>query len=336
MVAYLPTARMAPSTILARWKVGNSQSSVPIIARTITTQLGGHATGRRVVQVRPLRLPGSQAGTGKKSGATRTDRDLSLGEKKKDDGRNLFVVRIVTHGNAEQVKVFVEDPVAPKREQEVPGTTGLELADGSTMESEPTSPPPTPPHTRWTYCALAGGAPGGPQSTPFDAFLQRVLLGGGPSANSLNVGAWIARSTAITIDGFVFACGGAGGTLGDWEVKVGAVAVKGGAAGGASRGVLVEVGLCSWLGEVKLTLIDRRRHTSPFPISQRDRPTSRTLSRHSFRRKPSQLAKSNGLLFPTRTFTRRGWSTDRTCRRAKRRASGSGRRSTRRSRTFRC
>lgn len=232
---------MAPSTILARWKVGNSQSSVPIIARTITTQLGGHATGRRVVQVRPFRLPGSQSGTGKTTGATRTDRDLN--EKKKDDGRNLFVVRIVTHGNAEQVKVFVEDPVAPKREQEAPGM-GLGMAEGSMMDFEPASLPPTPPHTRWTYCALAGGAPGGPQSTPFDAFLQRVLLGGGPSANSPNVGAWIARSTAITVDGFVFACGGVGGTLGDWEIKVGAVAVKGGAAAGTSRGVLVEVRLC--------------------------------------------------------------------------------------------
>lgn len=222
-----------PTTIIARWSVANSQSAVPIIARTISNNLGGHGTGRRSIQIRPFRLPGSTSGTtGKGSGGAMRMDNRDLAGKRQDEGRHMYVVRLLSHSNAEQVLVFVEDPSAPLKT----ASPGLEL-------SLPAGAPPAkaPPHTRWTFCAL-GGALGIPvASTPFDAFLQRVLIGNSSTNNTPSVGAWIPRSTAISIDGFVFATGGVGGTFGDWEVRVGSVAVKGGAAGANSRGVLVEV-----------------------------------------------------------------------------------------------
>lgn len=151
------------------------------------------------------------------------NRDLA--GKRQDDGRNMYVVRLLSHSNAEQVLVFVEDPSAPLK-------TAFEVT------APPSKPPP---HTRWTFCALGGAQATPVPSTPFDAFLQRVLIGSSSTTNTPSVGAWVPRSTAISIDGFVFATGGVGGTFGDWEVRVGSVAVKGGAAGANSRGVLVEV-----------------------------------------------------------------------------------------------
>lgn len=144
--------------------------------------------------------------------------------------------------------VFVEDPVAPLRKLDDGDATPTLRLD-SMMDVVESAPPPSdepkPSHTRWTYCQL-GGSPrptaGPSHATPFDAFLQRVLLGPGTSSagSSSNVGSWIPRSTAISVEGFVFASGGTAGSMGDWEINVGSISVKGGAAGGNSRGVLVE------------------------------------------------------------------------------------------------
>lgn len=199
---------MAPATLLARWTsvpIQNPQSSMALIIR----KLQAPSTARRAVQIRPFRLPGSA-----KNGRAAQD--------KKDEGRNLFVVRVLAM-TSEQMMVFVEDPSAVLRSEK---DKAVENGTNSTVISAP--------HTRWTYCTVGGATQASPLATPFDAFLQRVLLGAGPSPALSNGGAWIPRSTAISIEGFIV-------TSGDWEVKVGTVMVKGGAATGAAKGLLVEV-----------------------------------------------------------------------------------------------
>jgi hypothetical protein len=181
----------------------------------------------------------------------------------------MFVARSLS--SSEQMMVFVEDPAAPLRRDQ-PTTTrkgkGENNGEATTEEG----------HTRWTYCSLGVATPAAPLATPFDAFLQRVLLGGGQAANSTNAGAWIPRSTAVSLEGFIFSMGGAGG-VGDWEVKVGSVMVKGGAAGGTSRGVLVEVSSLFVVAERerdgKLTLMtyETRPLTSPSPTFPHPRPS---------------------------------------------------------------
>lgn len=190
------------------------------MARTITA-LGGSSSARQVVQIRPFRLPGSQSGTGKTSGATRQDKEVGSGQKG-DDGRNMYVVRSL---GAAQTLVFIEDLTAPLRKE---GGEDSIVVDGELARSEGK-------HTRWNQCALGGAVA---TVSPFDAFLQRVLLGGGNAPNS---GSWLSRSTAVSIDGFVFNLGGTGGNSGDWEIRIGSVSVKGGASGGNTRGVVVEV-----------------------------------------------------------------------------------------------
>lgn len=306
----------SPTTVIARWPVANAQSAIPILARVIRDNLGGVGTGRRAIQIRPFRLPGSQSGSGKGSGSTRTDK--IMGDKKApDDGRNLYVVRCVTNSNAEeQVMVFVEDPVAPLRKLDDGDATPTLRLD-SMMDVVESAPPPSdepkPSHTRWTYCQL-GGSPrptaGPSHATPFDAFLQRVLLGPGTSSagSSSNVGSWIPRSTAISVEGFVFASGGTAGSMGDWEINVGSISVKGGAAGGNSRGVLVEVSPFVREEYVRdshrFSLVQRRLRSWQFRTSPMAPPTSRTSSPPSSRLQRLLPAKSNGSLCPTRTFTK--------------------------------
>ncbi|ORY39258.1 hypothetical protein BCR35DRAFT_336546 [Leucosporidium creatinivorum] len=124
--------------------------------------------------------------------------------------------------------VFVEDTSAPSRAvklQEAKGKGKQKEEDTTEMEG----------HSRWTFCTLGVATLAAPLATPFDAFLQRVLLGGNQQAiNANNPGQWIPRSTAISLEGFIFHIGG------DWEVKLGSVMVKGGSAGGSSKGVLIE------------------------------------------------------------------------------------------------
>lgn len=229
MASARPTPSLSsPATAIARWPTANAQTAMQLIVR----RLGGVTTQRRAVQLRPFRLPAT-------AGPTTGAGVSGAGGKKKDaGGRNLIVVRALMA--QEHMTVFVEDPSAPlrrdgKRRETV--TEGMEVEGDVGAEGKP------PPHTRWSCCTVGGATQASPLATPFDAFLQRVLLGGGPANNSGSVGAWIPRSTAIAVEGFVVSCGGPGGAMGDWEVRVAQVSIKGGAAGGAVKGVLVEVSL---------------------------------------------------------------------------------------------
>lgn len=271
-----------PNTILARWPGANQSSAVPIIARTITNNLGGIGAGRRAVQIRPFRLQGPSA-------------KLYAGPGEKDDGRNMFVLRSLS--TSELMTVFVEDPSAPtrlERKQQAAaasGGKGKEKEDKMMVEDGDATAPlratdnddeddddDEPGHTRWTYCSLGVANAVTPLVTPFDAFLQRVLLGsGGQAANSSNPStSWIPRSTAVSLEGFVFHLGGAGG-VGDWEIKVGSVMVKGGASGGTSRGVLVEVSSLALLIPLCQTMNTYRRplYTLAGNISRRPVPSRR-------------------------------------------------------------
>lgn len=160
----------------------------------------------------------------------------------------------------EHMIVFVEDPTAPSRLQRR-HTQASSHSNNS--------------HTTWTCCAVgtqqptaigstpparSNPTPGGGQNpppppptqfiTPFDAFLQRVLLtpqgqsGQAGSSTASVEGQWTPRTTAVSLEGFVFHVGAdraAGSGVGDWQVKVASVVVKGGAASGTMRGVIVEV-----------------------------------------------------------------------------------------------
>ncbi|KAK4703152.1 hypothetical protein P7C70_g3065, partial [Phenoliferia sp. Uapishka_3] len=221
----VPASSSSPTTILARWPTANSQTAIALLVRRLTGNgVNGTNSSRRAIQIRPFRLPNGSNNSGKLTG-----------EKRKEGGRNLFVVRALSE--REHMAVFVEDPTAPSRsawkgkekmaiDGEAPGETIFEHTK--------------PPHTRWSCCTLGGATQSSPLATLFDAFLQRVLLGGGPSSNSPNVGAWIPRSTAVSIEGWSCLFGATGGTAGDWEIKVGQVSIKGGAAGGTTRGILIE------------------------------------------------------------------------------------------------
>lgn len=229
MASARPTPSLSsPATAIARWPTANAQTAMQLIVR----RLGGVTTQRRAVQLRPFRLPAT-------AGPTTGAGVSGAGGKKKDaGGRNPIVVRALMA--QEHMTVFVEDPSAPlrrdgKRRETV--TEGMEVEGDGGAEGKP------PPHTWWSCCTVGGATQASPLATPFDAFLQRVLLGGGPANNSGSVGAWIPRSTAIAVEGFVVSCGGPGGAMGDWEVRVAQVSIKGGAAGGAVKGVLVEVSL---------------------------------------------------------------------------------------------
>lgn len=214
-----PPPVSSPATVLARWPSANAQTAIALLMR----RMNGVSTGRRAVQIRPFRLPsrpGASGAGGDKQG--------------KDTGRNLFVVRAIS--GTEHMNVFVEDPSAPLRTT----VTDAVPPPGESGAVEKKDDPPKPPHSRWSCCTLGSAAGSSPVATPFDAFLQRVLLGG-PTATSTNINSWIPRSTAITIEGWVVQSGGGANQAADWEVRIGTINIKGGAAGGTNKGVIIEV-----------------------------------------------------------------------------------------------
>ncbi|SCZ90367.1 BZ3500_MvSof-1268-A1-R1_Chr1-3g01945 [Microbotryum saponariae] len=266
-----PRPRVTPTTLIARWPTANAQSTVPLLARTITANLSGIATGRRALQIRPFRIAApSTSSTGKGAGA-------GAGANA-ESSRNMWVLR--TLGTADDmVFVWVNDPTQPTRRSMTTGRAQFidkrkrNEGDDTTMaESEQEDEDEdededdlvletTPRHTRWTFTSLgvATNMTSSPlHVSPFDAFLQRVLLSssstlGSSSAASIGQpittgspsppsGAvhWTPRPTAVSLDGFTFSVGGPNGT-GDWEVKIATVGLKGGASVGSSKGVVVEI-----------------------------------------------------------------------------------------------
>ncbi|KAM0755580.1 hypothetical protein T439DRAFT_320277 [Meredithblackwellia eburnea MCA 4105] len=223
----------SPATVLARWPSANAQTVMSLLVR----RLNGHTGGRRAVQIRPFRLPGNAAVGGPAATA--------VADKKKDVGRHLYVVRALSA--VEHMTVFVEDPAAPKRSEVLSAGNGKGAAGvgeaAAQDSSEDKDTPSKPPHTRWSCCTVGGASQWSPLATPFDAFLQRVLLGGGPAAAnsaSASAAAWVPRSMAISIEGWIISSPGQGGVTADWDVKIGQVNIKGGAAAGTVKGVLIE------------------------------------------------------------------------------------------------
>lgn len=144
----------------------------------------------------------------------------------------MYVLRSLS--SAEMMIVFVEDGKASTRKQREQQRLqqGKVAAAGGEGDEEDEQDG----HARWTVCTLGVAPLANPLATPFDAFLQRVLIGGNQQpVNSSNPPQWSPRSTAVSLEGFIFHIAG------DWEIKVGSVMVKGGSAGSTSRGVLIEV-----------------------------------------------------------------------------------------------
>ncbi|GAA5944360.1 hypothetical protein JCM3775_002896 [Rhodotorula graminis] len=235
----------SPSTLLARWPSANPSSAIPVLGRALTTSRPGLSTGRRAVQIRPFRLPASDANG--------------------PDGRAMYVVRHLD-GSSDRVDVFVEDPAAKGARVEAATDKGKGRArDGedevmARQEDDENGGSGAVAHSRWTHCAV--GLPPGTTSTSapppggggagalFDTFIQRALLAppapGGQPAPQRDPAAWQPRAQAVSLEGYTFVVGGGAGagSVGagaDWEVKVSSVGLKGGSASGTTRGCLIEV-----------------------------------------------------------------------------------------------
>lgn len=229
----------SPSTLLARWPSANPASAIPVLGRALTSSRPGISTGRRAVQIRPFRLPASEA-NGR-------------------EGRNMFVVREMD-GATEKVDVFVEDPTAPTagdRDRKGKGKAAAQEDDGDeVMVAEVEASANTAgsvTHSRWTHCSVglppsasSAGASGAGVGALFDTFIQRALFappGPGGQPAQRDTPAWQPRAQAVSLEGYTFVVGaaspGAGG--GDWEVKVSSVGLKGGTASGTTRGCIIEV-----------------------------------------------------------------------------------------------
>ncbi|GAA5838566.1 hypothetical protein JCM9279_003281 [Rhodotorula babjevae] len=237
----MPSA--SPSTLLARWPSANPATAIPVLGRALTNSRPGLSTGRRAVQIRPLRLPASDA-NGR-------------------DGRGMYVVRHLD-GTNDSVDVFVEDPRAPGARARAEGE-GKVKGKGRADEDEVMAGEDSVAHTRWTHCAVgpppgtsSSSGPGGPPAGAgalFDTFIQRALFApptapGGQPTPQRDPTAWQPRAQAVSLEGYTFVVGGggAGGAPGvgggagaDWEVKVSSVGLKGGSASGTTRGCLIEV-----------------------------------------------------------------------------------------------
>ncbi|GAA6006695.1 hypothetical protein JCM10207_005024 [Rhodosporidiobolus poonsookiae] len=215
---------MAPPTLLARWPSSNPQSAIPLLARSLSVSRGATQQGRRAVQIRTLRLPAH--------------------EQQGQQGRNLFMVRTLD-GATERVDVLVQDPAAPPRSSfstKGKGKATQQDDDDDLMimnDAQEQKQESSDGHSRWTFASI-GALPSLPSATNnghlFDTFIQRALFlppPPGAPPGQLGGGFWQPRAAAVSIEGFVF-------SVGDWEVKIGSVLIKGGTASGTTKGCLVE------------------------------------------------------------------------------------------------
>ncbi|GAA5885359.1 hypothetical protein JCM3774_004561 [Rhodotorula dairenensis] len=234
------------ATVIARWPSANPQSAIPLLGRALTVSRPGTSLGRRAVQIKPYRMPGTASGT-------------ALHPKK---GRNMYVVR-EHDGAIDSVAVLVEDPNAPLATPTAAkgkgnATTHAQDDDDDDVlfvdpDEKQLEARPGPSHSRWTYCSLAQplDAPVGDSASAaslFDTFIQRALFappqpgagsnpnqttssaassrgagggrgdGGGGGGNNHSPGPyWQPRAQVISIEGFVFSLAsgtaGAGGTV---------------------------------------------------------------------------------------------------------------------------
>lgn len=213
----------SPRTVICRWNSGTAQTGLPAIARALTGNLSAAGAGRRALQIRPFKLPPAP--------------QAEAGAQVEQQGRNLFVVRSLSL--TEQQIIFVHDPAAPLRNDKGKQKQEDPQLDQPIQVDEPESSAPRT-HSRWSYISLGATNPA-LTAAPFDAFLQRVLLGGAAAANNPTAGSWVPRATAVSIDSYVFLIGAQPGGVGDWEIRVGPVQLKGGSSSGATRGLVIEV-----------------------------------------------------------------------------------------------
>ncbi|GAA5922329.1 uncharacterized protein JCM15063_003268 [Sporobolomyces koalae] len=205
----------SPTTLIARWNTPNPQGTVPVLARSLSTNLGANSSGRWIVNIRTLRLPAPAHGANTKP------------KQPVVEGRNLYMVRKFEL-ERESTALVVQDPNQPLR-----------------SDSESRS------HSHWTYAEVAPPSPSS-SSAAIDSFIGRVLVAPAASTASASASspssssatpAWQARPTALSIEGATFSISSnpiSHPTNTDWIVKLAVVNLKGGTAGGTTRGCLIQ------------------------------------------------------------------------------------------------
>ncbi|GAA5844474.1 hypothetical protein JCM3766R1_007136 [Sporobolomyces carnicolor] len=218
-----------PATVIARWNTPNPQTTVPILARSLSNNLSATSTGRFIVHIRTLRLPPPPQGTAKGK------------SKPKIEGRNMYIMRKL-EGEVEETAILVEDPNRPRRPAPAPDKGKAKAQDQDASED-------TGGHYRWTYSTVApprsSSASIAPSSS-IDSFIGRVLVAPpAPSSasNSQTSPPWQTRPTTLSLEGATFSVSTnpvSNPTNTDWLVKVAVVNVKGGTANGTTRGCIVQ------------------------------------------------------------------------------------------------
>ncbi|GAA5822805.1 hypothetical protein JCM10212_001750, partial [Sporobolomyces blumeae] len=251
--------RSEPSTVIARWATPNPHASLPVLARSLSTNRSATSSGRYLVHLRTLRLsapppPLPPATTNSKL------RTVERGE-----GRTMYILRTLD-GATEGTAIVVHDPSAPLRLLDNKGkrrALDLDDNDDNVDLAGSSSKVTRVGHCRWTYTDVASPhfSTTASSSSSIDSFIGRVLVappssnapgsvssssssattttGGGQAYPSL----WQARPTALSLEGgsFVISSDPVGApNNADWLVKVAVVNVKGGTAGGTTRGCIVQ------------------------------------------------------------------------------------------------
>jgi hypothetical protein len=222
------TTKHAPATLIARWNTPNPQTTVPILARSLSTNLSATSTGRFIVHIRTLRLPPPAPTTGKGK------------NKVKVEGRNLYMLRKL-EADIEETAILVEDPNKPQR------STNSKDKGKAKDQDEQTD---VVGHYRWAYSTVAPphfSSASSSSSSSIDSFIGRVLVAPpAPSSasNPQTQQAWQPRPTTLSLEGATFSISSnpvSSPTNTDWLVKVAVVNVKGGTASGTTRGCIVQV-----------------------------------------------------------------------------------------------
>jgi len=238
--------RYEPSTLIARWNSPNPQTTLPNLARALSTNLSATSTGRFLVSIRTLRLPPPPpAGKGK--------------QQSKVEGRNMYIVRKL-EGNGEETAIIVEDPNKPHRPTQSKGKGKAKNQDDEdddiVIQGEGEGQQKETNHYRWSYSTVSAppqtstsSSISSASSSAIDSFIGRVLVAP-PAPTSASTPqiqiAWQARPTALSLEGATFSISSnpiSHPNNTDWLVKVAVVNVKGGTASGTTRGCIVQVSL---------------------------------------------------------------------------------------------
>ncbi|GAA5896448.1 uncharacterized protein JCM6883_006908 [Sporobolomyces salmoneus] len=218
--------KQEPATLIARWNTPNPQTTVPILARSLSSNLSATSLGRFLVHTRTLRLPPPAQSTSKGK------------NKVKIEGRNMYMIRKV-EGDVEENAIIVEDPNKPPRPLESNGKGKAVDRDESGSDGG---------HYRWTYATVAPPhfSSSASSSSSIDSFIGRVLVtppAASSASNPQTTPTWQTRPTTISLEGGTFSVSSnpiASPTNTDWLIKVAVVNLKGGTASGTTRGCIVQ------------------------------------------------------------------------------------------------